>query len=72
MKPFSARFALTCSRYDDSERVSDVAYDSTLDVLVLTDSHLPVVESEGLRLDLTGTLVTNAGQDPTRDEPTDR
>lgn len=71
MKPFLMRYGQSQSRATE-EGARNVRYSTHDEVSVFTDDWSLAIECRDLGVNSTGTLITRAQIDPTRDESTDR
>jgi hypothetical protein len=71
VRPFAARYAVRDERYDDWAD-AQTRYDVAAESLVLAHSGQLLIDRPDMLARATGTYITKAGGDPTRDEPTDR
>lgn len=70
-QPFLASFERPATATAGDTLEVPIAYDLTLDLCVIASCRKPLARHSGL-LRATGSHVTKADQDPTRDEPADR
>lgn len=71
MNPLIVRFAKEQSITLDKKQCC-VEYNTEIESLVVRTNGMRVIESKNAQIELTGSLVTQAEFDATRDEPTDR